>query len=157
MEAVPTPPFRLRQSTATDASWMVELRAEVMFADLDRLDRFHPVRVRERFLNAFVPEQTYVIEVGDGIAGLIAVRPEADAQWIEHFYLRTDLQGRGLGSAVLADVMARHGDERPFRLNVLLGSPARRLYERHGFRFDSQDDDVDVYLTTAPAIFSHGF
>ena len=143
------PLFHLRPSVAADAAWMVELRAEVMFPDLDRLGRFDPVRVRERFLTAFDPTLTSVIEVGGQPVGLIAVRPETDAQWIEHFYLRTDLQGKGLGSAVLVEVMTRHADDRPFRLNVLLGSPARRLYERHGFRFESQDDDIDVYLTTA--------
>lgn len=33
-----------------------------------------------------------------------------------------------------------------YRLNVLRGSPARGLYERHGFVVDSEDD-VDVFMT----------
>jgi hypothetical protein len=36
-------------------------------------------------------------------------------------------------------------DERPFRLDVLQGSPARRLYERHGFVLESEDP-VDVFM-----------
>ena len=32
----------------------------------------------------------------------------------------------------LNEVMGESKDHRPFRLNVLQGSPARRLYERHG-------------------------
>jgi GNAT superfamily N-acetyltransferase len=77
---------------------------------------------------------------------LIAVRPEADAHWIEHFYLDLALQGRGIGTSVLEHVMAACGDHRPYRLNVLQGSPARRLYERHGFVHD-HEDTVDVFLT----------
>lgn len=34
----------------------------------------------------------------------------------------------------------------PLRLNVLRGSSARRLYERHGFVVD-YEDDVDVVMT----------
>lgn len=39
-------------------------------------------------------------------------------------------------------------DDGLYRLNVLQGSPARSLYERHGFVVDSQDD-VDVFMTRA--------
>jgi len=139
--------FTLRPSTASDTDWMVDLRAIVMRADLERVGRWNPDRVRERFLNAFVPSQTSVIEIDREPVGLIAAREEADAVWIEHFYLDPAHQGLGIGGRVLAQVMDAHRGERPFRLNVLLGSPAMRLYERHGFRFDSQDD-IDLYLTT---------
>lgn len=151
MGPVTTPAFTLRPALAADADWMVALRVEVMRADLERLGRWDPVRARQRFLDAYVPAHTSAIEFEGDTVGLIAVRPEPDAVWIEHFYLAPPVQGRGLGSAVLAEVLARYSGPLPFRLNVLVGSPARRLYERHGFRFDWQDDDIDVYLTTAPA------
>lgn len=139
------PDFVLRPAVATDAAWIAELRAVVMRPDLERLGRFDPVRVRERFLAAFEPEQTYVIH-SDGVdAGVIAVRPEADARWIEHFFIAPAHQGKGLGGAVLRHVMAASVDERPFRLDVLQGSPARRLYERHGFVLESEDP-VDVFM-----------
>jgi len=139
------PDFVLRPAVATDAAWIAELRAVVMRPDLERLGRFDPVRVRERFLAAFEPEQTYVIH-SDGVdAGVIAVRPEAGARWIEHFFIAPAHQGKGLGGAVLRHVMAASVDERPFRLDVLQGSPARRLYERHGFVLESEDP-VDVFM-----------
>jgi GNAT superfamily N-acetyltransferase len=67
------------------------------------------------------------------------------AWWIEHFYVAPAHQGKGLGGAVLRHVMAASVDERPFRLDVLQGSPARRLYERHGFVLESEDP-VDVFM-----------
>ncbi|MDO6145152.1 GNAT family N-acetyltransferase [Paenarthrobacter aurescens] len=141
--------FVLRPTVATDAAWIAELRAVVMRPDLERLQRFDPVRVRERFLNGFQPEHTYIIH-SDGVdAGVIAVRPEPDSRWIEHFYVAPAHQGKGLGSAVLRHVMSASVDERPFRLNVLQGSPARNLYERHGFVVESEDP-VDVFMM-APA------
>jgi hypothetical protein len=41
--------------------------------------------------------------------------------------------------------MGESKDHRPFRLNVLQGSPARRLYERHGFVLETEDP-VDVFM-----------
>lgn len=130
---------------------MSELRAIVMRPDLERLGRFDPVHVRQRFLNGFVPQNTRVIVVAGRDVGLIAVRPEIDTVWIEHFYLDPAQQGRGLGSAVLADILAQRqaGPDRPFRLNVLQGSPARRLYERHGFVLESEDA-IDVFMRAEP-------
>ncbi|MGK9147455.1 GNAT family N-acetyltransferase [Plantibacter flavus] len=140
--------WTLRPATADDATWMAELRAVVMRADLERLGRFDETRVRQRFLDAYRPELTSVIEV-DGVAsGLVAVRPELDAQWIEHFYLSPAHQGRGLGTSILARVLTDRADDRPFRLNVLQGSAARRLYERHGFTLESEDE-VDVWMVCA--------
>ncbi|MDR6438535.1 GNAT superfamily N-acetyltransferase [Paenarthrobacter nicotinovorans] len=137
--------FALRPAVASDAAWIAELRAVVMRPDLERLERFDPVRVRERFLNGFQPEHTSIIH-SDGVdAGVIAVRPEPDSRWIEHFYLAPAHQGKGLGGQVLRHVMAASVDERPFRLNVLQGSPARHLYERHGFVLENEDP-VDVFM-----------
>ncbi|GAA1723777.1 GNAT family N-acetyltransferase [Microbacterium paludicola] len=135
--------WTLRPSTPADAGWIAELRAEVMRPDLERLDRFDPVRVRERFLSAFAPAATRIIVVGGRDVGSIALRSAADGWWIEHFCLRPDLQGRGIGSAVFAAVLGEC--EGPVRLNVLQGSPARRLYGRHGFRLETEDP-VDVFL-----------
>ncbi|MFJ5958136.1 GNAT family N-acetyltransferase [Paenarthrobacter sp. NPDC092416] len=137
--------FSLRPSHADDAQWIAELRAVVMRPDLERLGRWDPLRVRERFLNAFRPEHALVVEIADEDAGVIAVRPEPDAQWIEHFFIAPEHQGQGLGGAVLRQVMQESADERPFKLDVLQGSAARRLYERHGFIVETEDP-IDVFM-----------
>lgn len=128
---------------------MAELRADVMRADLERLGRYDSVRVRKRFLDAFVPAHTRVIVADGEDAGLVAVRHEPDAVWLEHFYLAPHFQGMGIGREVLARIMGEGDSAKPFRLNVLQGSPARRLYERHGFVLD-HEDPVDVYLKVEP-------
>jgi GNAT superfamily N-acetyltransferase len=116
-----------------------------MREDLERLGLYDEVWVRQRFMRAFHPENTLIVRVeGSPGAGSIAVRPEPDCQWIEHFYL-TKVQGNGVGSAVLAHVLEVHRDERAFRLNALHESRATSLYQRAGFTLDSQDG-VDVFL-----------
>lgn len=141
--------WELRPSATADATWIAELRAGVLLDDLDRLGRYDPVRVRQRFLDAFDPSSTSVIVVDGADAGSIALRPDdAGAVWIEHFYLDPAFQARGIGSGVLAQVLAADASA-TFRLNVLQGSPARRLYERAGFIADSEDE-VDVFMTRMP-------
>ncbi|MEV7693812.1 GNAT family N-acetyltransferase [Microbacterium sp. NPDC089189] len=135
----------MRQALATDATWIAELRADVMRPDLERLERYDPVRVRRRFLDAYDPAHTWVIVADGEDAGSIALRPASDGVWLEHFYLAEAHQGRGLGGRVLMRVLAGADPAVPLRLNVLQGSPARRLYERHGFAFDSEDE-IDVFL-----------
>lgn len=128
------------------------MRAVVMRPDLERLGRFDPVRVRQRFLDAFEPQLTRVIVVEGVDVGTIAVRPATGAVWIEHFYLAPEWQGRGVGGAVLGATLAEaRGDasRAPYRLNVLQGSAARRLYERHGFVVESEDE-VDVFMKRLP-------
>ncbi|MFJ8858380.1 GNAT family N-acetyltransferase [Streptomyces sp. NPDC102451] len=139
--------WSLRPALSEDLEVMTELRAVVMRPDLERLGRYDEHRVRQRLRDAYAPEHTWVVETSDGVfAGCVALRPAEDGWWLEHFYLAPELQGGGIGSAVLAELLARTDAEGvPVRLDVLRGSAARRLYERHGFVLE-REDAVDVYM-----------
>ncbi|WP_329252664.1 GNAT family N-acetyltransferase [Streptomyces sp. NBC_01478] len=147
--------WEIRPASAADVEAVAELRAEVLRADLERLGRYDARRVRQRLRDGFEPECTWVIEVGGAFAGCVALRPDADAgcHWLEHFYLDARLQGAGIGSGVLRELLERcERDGVPVvRLNVLRGSPARRLYERYGFVVEGDEvggaeDPVDVFM-----------
>lgn len=141
--------WALRSAGTTDMEPIAELRAIVMRPDLERLGRFDPHRVRQRLRDSFSPEHTCVIESGGGFAGCVTLRPAADGQWLEHFYLDPRLQGRGLGSTVLRSLLERTDAEgATVRLDVLQGSSARRLYERHGFAVEAEDP-IDVFMVRA--------
>ncbi|CAM5245983.1 N-acetyltransferase [Streptomyces spiroverticillatus] len=138
--------WEIRQATAADLEPLVEVRAEAMRPDLERLGRYDAGRVRQRMRDAYAPGHTWVIEVAGTLAGCVALRPADDAYWLEHFCLAPHLQGSGIGTAVLREFLERADrDGRPVRLNVLQGSPARRLYERFGFTLESEDP-VDVFM-----------
>ncbi|WP_258130869.1 GNAT family N-acetyltransferase [Microbacterium sp. MYb66] len=134
--------IELRPALADDVLWIVELRALVLRADLERLGRYDDVRVRQRFRDAFEPTETRIVVVEGTDVGSVAIRPEGGSRWLEHFYIATSHQGRGVGSRILAMVL---DDPVLYRLNVLQGSPARRLYARHGFVVESEDE-VDVFM-----------
>jgi GNAT superfamily N-acetyltransferase len=145
----PDQSWSLRAAADTDGPWIAELRAQVLRPDLERLGRFDPVRVRQRFLAAFDPGLTRVVLVDGRPAGSIAVRPDDESRWIEHFYLEAGCQGRGIGSGVLRWQLDASPDGRPFRLNVLQGSRAQALYQRHGFVVE-KEDAVDVFMVRLP-------
>ncbi|MFJ2096379.1 GNAT family N-acetyltransferase [Streptomyces sp. EN16] len=143
--------WTLRPALPEDVEAIAELRAVVMRPDLERLGRYDEDRVRQRLRDSYSPEHTSIVEAAGAFAGCVALRPAADDRWLEHFYLSPALQGHGIGSAVLRTLLARADAERvPVRLNVLRGSAARRLYERHGFALE-REDPVDVFLVREPA------
>ncbi|MFF1296135.1 MULTISPECIES: GNAT family N-acetyltransferase [unclassified Streptomyces] len=143
--------WELRPASAADVEAVAELRAVVMRPDLERLGRFDEQRVRQRLRDSFVPEHARVIEVGGAFAGCVALRPAGDARWLEHFFVAPRLQGSGVGSGVLRELLERCDREGLLvRLNVLQGSAARRLYERHGFTTESEDP-IDVFMVRKPA------
>lgn len=138
--------WNIRAASAADVEAAVELRAVVMRPDLERLGRYDEHRVRQRLRDRFDPAHTWVIEVADTFAGCVALRPAEDGHWLEHFYLAPHLQGTGIGSGVLCELLERCDRSGLLvRLNVLRGSSARRLYERHGFVAESEDP-VDVFM-----------
>ncbi|KMS71298.1 acetyltransferase [Streptomyces viridochromogenes] len=138
--------WSLRAASASDVEAIAEVRAVVLRADLERLGRYDENRVRQRLRDGYDPAHTWVIEAGGTFAGCVALRPDGDTRWLEHFYLAPHLQGRGIGSDVLRELLARCDRAGvPVRLNVLQGSAARRLYERHGFTVETEDP-VDVFM-----------
>ena len=113
--SAPTPPgsvaimadWRLRAAVGADVEAIAEVRAVVFRADMERLGRYDEHRVRQRLRDGFDAAHTWVIEVGGTFAGCVALRPEGDTRWLEHFYLAQRLQGRGIGSAVLRELLER--------------------------------------------------
>ncbi|WP_328292606.1 GNAT family N-acetyltransferase [Kineococcus sp. NBC_00420] len=133
-----------------DGPSIAELRVDVLRESLERVGRFDATRARAYFLSAFAPEFTRVLRGPDGILGSIAVRPSPEGTWIEHFYLARTLQGTGRGGALLADTTrAADTNGTTLLLDVLVGSGARRLYERHGF-VEDHVDGVDVIMRRPP-------
>jgi GNAT superfamily N-acetyltransferase len=82
--------------------------------------------------------------------GLVVVRPHGEGLLLDHLYLVPRAQGRGIGTAVLADLLA-DADSRglPVRVVALRGSEANRFYAGHGFAALEQDDWDNHYLRPA--------
>ena len=119
---------------AGDAEALVSLRVAAMRESLERIGRFDPQRARHRFLAAFDPALTRHVVVDGERVGFVVVRPDDDGLLLDHLYIAPVAQGRGIGAAVMADVLA-DADARRLRVRVgaLRESASNRFYQRHGF------------------------
>ncbi|GAB6857589.1 GNAT family N-acetyltransferase [Microbacterium xylanilyticum] len=135
----------MRAAVPADVDLVAGLKERVLRQDLERLVGWDPARSRARVVEHFSTAHTRMIVVDGAVAGTITLRPDEDALWLEMFYLEAAHQGRGIGTAVLRAVLAETPPERELRLQVLVGSAAQRLYERHGFVAE-HEDGVDVWM-----------
>ncbi|MFE6663046.1 GNAT family N-acetyltransferase [Streptomyces sp. NPDC057697] len=139
-----------RPARPEDVEAPAELRAVAMRPDLERLGRHDEQRVRQRLRNGHAPGHTSVVVVDGGIAGTLTLRPAEGGLRLENFCLSPALQPRGTGGAVLRTLLARADRAgAAVRLDVLRGTVARALHERHGFTTERQDP-VDVFMVRTP-------
>ncbi|MBS1673716.1 MAG: GNAT family N-acetyltransferase [Actinobacteria bacterium] len=139
----------MRPARPGDIDAVAALKERVLRQDLEPLVGWDPERSRARVVEHFSPAHTWMIAVDGKIAGTITLRPDHDALWLEMFYLDERHQGRGIGSSILRAVLTDAPVDRPLRLQVLVGSAALRLYERHGFVVE-ENDGVDIWMRRDP-------
>jgi ribosomal protein S18 acetylase RimI-like enzyme len=130
-----------------DFEELAGLRIAAMRESLERVGRFDPERARERLRSSFVPEcARFVVLAGERI-GFLATQDGPDGVQLDHLYIHPGYQSRGIGSAVLKQVLAA-ADER--RMAVLVGalkeSASNRFYERHGFVLVSEGEWDNYYV-----------
>jgi len=80
----------------------------------------------------------------------VAIRPPRDALHIHELHVARDLRGRGIGRDVLryAEAQARARRRPQLSLTTTTDNPARRLYERAGYRVvETRTDPVYRRLT----------
>jgi ribosomal protein S18 acetylase RimI-like enzyme len=132
--------IRLRPASADDLPFLLNLRRLTMTGHLQRAgmpidDETHDRRIRAHFDDAMI------VCNDDEAIGLLKVTRATDEWHVHQIQILPAHQGRGIGEAVLnallADAARAHV---PVSLSVLHGNPARRLYERLGFRCESETD-----------------
>jgi GNAT superfamily N-acetyltransferase len=124
--------FSLRPATEADFEPVLAHSIRAMREHLERVGRFEPARRRDRMRRQFDAGILRIIEQDGAMAGCIGVEAEGAAVEIHSLFLDTHAQRQGLGEAVFRAVLAAHPG-RPFRIEVLKQSPARRFWERQGF------------------------
>lgn len=82
-----------------------------------------------------------VICVADQRAGALFVEEAAQYYWVRTIFLLPEFQGMSIGSALLEQEAVRaRSVGKHFALKVIKMNPAKRLYERLGFKVVSEDD-----------------
>ena len=121
-----------------------------MRASLERVGRFDEQRARSRLLANFDPSVTQRILLDDECVGFFCLREGLGAWRLDQLHLAPAVQGRGLGSVVLAHIVARaEAAGQDLGLGALRRSDSNRFYARHGFVLVSQDDVDNDYVRWA--------
>ena len=97
----------------------------------------HEAKFRERFDVTTIS----IVQVDGCDVGYVKVEREADHDFLAGIYLAATHRNHGLGTAILEDVLERcRRAGRVLRLRVLRPNPARKLYERLGFRVTGETE-----------------
>lgn len=138
-----------RPATDADVPFLLALRREVMDPHLaasgaDTSEAHHRRRLMHHYQCA------EVLLVDDAPAGLLKVRRTPEVWEIIQLHLAPRLQGLGLGRGLLEDLIASAtAADVGLSLHVLKANPARRLYERLGFKIiDESPHDYTMYRPT---------
>ena len=99
-------------------------------------------QVRQWIAEALIPTSDIWVARLDGrIVGMLAIRRDETAGWIDQLYLLPEAVGQGMGSEFIQIAKTNLGP--PIRLYTFQANPgARRFYERHGFKAIAFSDGV---------------
>ena len=135
-----------------DASALAELRARAMKPSLEAIGRFDPVRVRNRFLADYTPEDSHKVLLADQLVGFFVVRHHSDHLYLDHLYVDPDFHSQGIGQIVLEHIKTEaRSTAQAIRLGALRGSRANRFYRRHGFT-RTHEEEFDIYYQWLPTM-----
>ena len=146
----------LAPASDDDFEALLSLRMSAMQDSLLRLGRFDPQRARERLSRAFEPSHTRHILMSGERVGFVVVLPQASHLVLDHLYIAPPAQGLGIGSWVMAQVLADADRQHlPVQVTALKLSDANRFYQRHGFVLQAESEWDLHYLRPADGGAAH--
>lgn len=133
------------KSKDSDANDLANLRAQAMKPSLVALGRFDEDRVRKRFLDTFIPQDTIKLTFEGELLGFYVLRTRTDHIWLDHLYIKPEHQNKQLGKKALTRVINLAKEKGlALRLGALKGSLSNRFYQNNGF-VQTHEDEFDLY------------
>lgn len=100
-----------------------------------------PAEMEERVRSHW--DEAQVVEIDGRPVGLWKLWRQPEAWWILQVQLMPEVQGRGIGTALVRGLQAEaRAAGMPLKLKVLRSNPALRLYRRLGFVIVGEDEHV---------------
>jgi ribosomal protein S18 acetylase RimI-like enzyme len=124
-----------------DRDWLYDLHKQTLKPYAELVYGWDKTQQREMFVARFSKGTDYLILLGDTRAGMVSYAEDAEDIRILRIEILPELQRQGIGTAVVGRIidMAREA-AKSVSLRVLRVNPARRLYERLGFRVTSETE-----------------
>lgn len=124
----------LRAAADSDVDWLLELRLTTMADYIERSgETLSMDDQRARVLADF--DSVRIVLLASDPVGMIKIVREPDVWRLVQIQFRPEHQGRGLGALLIRQLLQEATRARvPVTLSVLKVNPAKRLYDRLGFR-----------------------
>lgn len=133
--------YFLRRVNRTDSDFLYRLKTACLKEYVAAIWGWDEADQRRRFMASFNPADSQIVVAFGRDVGQLAVDLEVEEVFLSGIYLLPAYQGQGLGSQILGDLLSEaRQQQRPVRLQVLVGNPARHLYRRLGFRIIGKSD-----------------
>jgi GNAT superfamily N-acetyltransferase len=145
-------PYALRTATADDFEFLHALkRAAYREHVVATYGAWDEQWQRDRLASRFDPAAVQIVVVDGQAVGQLVVVWDEDPVFLVAIELVPEVRGRGLGTAILLDVLDRaRGKKKGVRLQVFeVNGRARRLYERLGFLTTGSTETHTLMLWSA--------
>lgn len=131
----------LRPAKPEDAEFLYYLLKAAMQQYVAQTYGWDELWQQAHFQKNFDPARQQVIVLEGQDIGVIAVERKETEIFLAKIYLLPEYQNRGIGTRLIEALLREaFGQNLPVRLRVLKVNPARRLYERLGFKVIEEAD-----------------
>ena len=133
---MPRDAIGLRQAQAGDAEFIYRLVETTMRAYVEQVwGSFSEAYTRKDVAGSIASGIYSIVECGGDDIGALAVERHPTHIQLTQIYIAPSHQNRGIGTFLVRELVREAKESgTPLRLRVLSVNPARRLYEREGFR-----------------------
>jgi ribosomal protein S18 acetylase RimI-like enzyme len=133
----------LRPVRQVDYAFVLALYVDGVQQHLTRLGRWNEKRVLDRFGRSFNFALARILCLEGEDIGWMQVSESPERFHIHQIHLLAPFRRRGIGARLIGELLARAGAlGKPVALNVIIGNPAQRLYERLGFKVTGGDGEL---------------
>jgi ribosomal protein S18 acetylase RimI-like enzyme len=135
------PPIALRPARPADLVFCRRVEHETMRWIVEKLFGWDEGQQVEKFARKWNVDEVRIITVATEDAGWLQTAPVEDAVFLKEIYLGRPFQRQGIGTRVMQIVVEEAQlQSKAVTLGVVKINPARRLYERLGFRTTGEDE-----------------
>jgi GNAT superfamily N-acetyltransferase len=141
----------LRKASMADADFVYRVIESTMRGYVEQTwGRFSEELTRNGIAEMIGSGTCSIIEFEGWDIGVLSVQRHPDHIKLDQLFILASHQNRGIGSSILrAIVLEARQARKPLRLRLLSVNPARRLYEREGFRVVSTTPER-IYMELNP-------
>ncbi len=140
------PPIELRPAQTADFAFCRSVEYDTMRWIIEQLSGWDEAQHFETFAKKWEVDEVSIITVAGKDAGWLQTAAVDDAIFLKQIYLDQPFQRQGVGTGVIQIVVEEgRSQSKAVSLGVVKINPARRLYERLGFR-TTHEDEYKFYM-----------